>query len=584
MPCCGRRLDGPARPCLACIVLRMCIVQHGREAWHGSMAPPKGCTTTALLIRRVTLWQQSRHSRPCLAPALNHSLAGAGTPEEACARRWLRVQGGAVKCLYFRYGFADWTEDEVPGRDLDGGRLSTLLASLPALTSVSLSVLATLDRGCSAAAILALLAGAARALGRCSSLQQLRLYTFLSGRESDELPEALPRELARAHTLEEVDLRFQVPGGCPPGNTVTFSLAHLVAGLAGLTRLRALSLTAGGVGMEAALPACLSCLAQLTSLTLSGLRGLRCAPGWAHLPALACLAFEHCAFAGNGEAALLGINALVALTSLSVEGCPGLRVLPTSLWRLSQLCSVLHRPRIWDLAGVPRSKLPDAGLPLSGAPCFASLSCLSLTGHDLLVFPPGILTARRLTHLNLSLSCFEQLPEGVSALTALEELHLGRHAAGGGMEVGGTLDARALGSLAGFPCLRSLTFVACSVLLCPSFQAAAAHPRLTRLQLCNSYPDRGPSCGPFLGVVITLLQRGRLGVLELSCSDVTRGSETAGGSVPPWRPWGCRCVMMTTRQCAWSCLCRLVGKLGRLVLCSTACKDMSHGDGDCNCW
>ena len=109
--------------------------------------------------------------------------------------------------------------------------------------------------------------------------------------------------------------------------------------------------------------------------------------------------------------------------------------------------------------------------------------------------------------------CFEQLPEGVSALTALEELRLGRHAAGE-LEIGGSLDARALGSLAGFPNLCELGF-SCCVLICPSFQASAAHPRLKRLQLDTSYPAPGPSCMAFLGFVYDLLQQGRPGVLEL---------------------------------------------------------------------
>jgi len=366
------------------------------------------------------LCQQSRQSRPCLAPALAHSLAGAGTPEEAGARRWLQVQGGAVKCAP---GLAHFVEGEGdakrPGLDLDSGRVSTLLASLPALTSMSLGVHADLDSRPTAAAVRASLAEAARAIGRCSSLQQLCLHSILLAGELDQLPEALARELARAHTLEEVDLWFQVPDFYLPQDwPATFSLAHLVAGLAGLSRLRALSLQVDRLRMEAVLPASVSCLAQLTSLMLSGFDGLRCAPGWARLPALARLAFEYCAFAGGGEAALPGMDSLVVLTSLSVLECAGLRALPTSLWRLSQLCSIVHRPNTWALAGVPCSELPVASLPLSGAPCCASLSCLSLPGHNLPVFPPGILTARRLTHLDLTLSCFEQLPEGVSALTA----------------------------------------------------------------------------------------------------------------------------------------------------------------------
>jgi hypothetical protein len=453
-------------------------------------------------------------------------MAAAGTPEEAGARRWLQAQGGAVKCVRLSHS-VEWEGDaQVPGRDHVGVRLSTLLVSLPALASISLDVDANFHSRPTAAAMRASLAGAARAIGRCSSLQQLRLRAILLAGQPDQLPEALVRELARAHTLIAVDLCFRIPGGHSRRDwPATFSLAHLVAGLAGLSRLRTLSLTADWLRMEAMLPASVSCLAQLTSLTLSGFHGLRCVPGWARLPALARLHFQYCAFAGGGEGALPGMDALVALTSLSVEEChgqqSGLRALPTSLWRLSQLCSVVHLPLHWGLSDVPRSELPVAGLPSCGAPCFASLSRLSLTGHNLPVFPPVILTASRLTHLDLSPSCFEQLPEGVSALTALEELRLGRHAADR-REIGGTLDARALGSLAGFPNLRSLGFATCSVLLCPSFQAAAAHPRLTRLELETSYPVRGLPCMAVLGFVSLTLEQGRPDALELTQS-IVRG-------------------------------------------------------------
>ena len=468
-----------------------------------------------LLKRCVHLCFQSRRSRPHVVHALFHSLAGAGTPEETGARRWLQAQGGAVKCVACWSHFVEWeAEGEIPGRELDGGRVTTLLASLPALTSFGLVMLAEPSRCQSAAGVRAFLAGAVRAIGNCSSLQQLRLRAILLGREPDQLPEALARELARAQTLEEVDLCFEVPGGSQPCRLGTSSLAHLVAGLAGLTRLRALRLTVSKVGMEATLPACVSCLAQLTSLTLSVSDGLRCAPGWARLPALARLAFEYCTFAGDNEAALPGMDALVALTSLSVEECPSLLALPASLWRLSQLCSIVHKTNRWALADVPRSERLGAGLPTIGAPCFASLSSLSLAGQNLLVFPPGILAATRLTSLDLSQCCFEQLPVGVSALIALTELRLGRHAAVD-LEVGGRLDARALGSLAGFPKLRALSFANCCVLFDPSFQAAAAHPCLTRLQLQTSYPGLGASCGAVLAFVITLLLQGRPGVLRL---------------------------------------------------------------------
>jgi len=107
-------------------------------------------------------------------------------------------------------------------------------------------------------------------------------------------------------------------------------------------------------------------------------------------------------------------------------------------------------------------------------------------------------------------------------LTGLEELRLGRLPVRE-VKIGGCLDARALGSLARFPSLRGLEFTNCSVLMCPSFQAAAAHPRLERLQLSASYPAPGPSFLAVMGFVTSLLQRGRPKVLELS-RDVIEGA------------------------------------------------------------
>jgi hypothetical protein len=85
--------------------------------------------------------------------------------------------------------------------------------------------------------------------------------------------------------------------------------------------------------------------------------------------------------------------------------------------------------------------------------------------------------------------------------------------------------ARALGSLAGFPNLYKLSFCKCSVLFCPSFQAAAAHPRLRCLELDTSYPACGPSCQAFLGFATALLQQGRAGVLRVDRSPVMGAGE-----------------------------------------------------------
>ncbi len=470
-------------------------------------------------------------SRPSSVCAHIYSLAAAGTPEEASARRWLQVHGSAVKCVR-HLSIGEDADGDVPVSGLDAERLSNLLASLPALTAIDVLVLRA-DLHCrpTQSAIRAFLAGAARAIARCSSLQHLHLYIHLLGGLAGQLPLSLVRELASVRTVEDVTLSIQAGEADRSDWPATFSLAHLVTGLVGLPRLCKLRLVVRRVCMEATLPACVSRLAQLTSLKLDDFDGLRCEPGWARLPALARLKFEDCVFAGDGEDALPGMDTLVSLTSLKVWGCPSLRVLPAPLWQLPQLRFVSHHGRWprWKVAGVPRGALrgalPAAGMPPGGAPCCASLTHLTLAWRSLRAFPPCILTATRLKHLDLSRCCFGQLPESVSVLTGLEELCLGRHSTGA-MALG-RLDAQALGSLACFPHLRSLSFLKCGVLFSSDFQAAAAHPRLEELELRMAYPENGLSYVAFLGFVYALLQRGRAGMLCLMDSHVSGAGRRA---------------------------------------------------------
>ncbi len=387
------------------------------------------------------------------------ALAAAGTHSGACAWRWLRVQGAAVKHL-----------SGLEAVDRDAERLSILLMSLPALESLSVAKLERAPRCTSPADTAYLLAGSARAIGRCPCLLRLKLDIMLDSRK-DLLPDTFGRDLAGARTLEGLEVAVRCGGVDNLDISPPARISRLVAGLAGLSRLRALTLELQLIRMDAPLPACLSRLAQLTSLRLSGFHGLRCAPGWARLPSLRSLRVDKCSFAANGEVALPGMDALTALTGLELVRSPGL-----------------------------------------------------------LVFPAGIVVMRRLKHLDLSYGGFEHLPEDVSVLTALEELRLGwypgsfeelRHGLYDGHSynglpcIGGSLDARALGSLACFPRLRRLSFYNCCVLFCPSIQAAAVHPCLERLRLHSSYPACGPSWLAFLNFVGSLLQQGRPDALDL---------------------------------------------------------------------
>jgi len=453
----------------------------------------------------------------CAQRAQLTALAAAGTLEGASARRWLRVQGAVVQRLkiFFSidYHYAD--------------RLPILLAGLPAVRSISrLHVRADPDAELprTAAPIRGLLAGVARAVAGCSCLQHLYLAVALAPELADQLPEAFWRVLAGARALEELTLCFSAlwvkRRHAPSAGSVT----HMVTGLAGLPRLRALSLFCEKVCMEATLPACMSCLAQLTCLSLWGLRSLRGAPGWARLPSLASLSFGQCWFAGAREAALPGMDALVSLTSMEIEECPSLRDLPTALVRLTQLRCIRFDDKRWTEASrLRRTEPPAAGVP---AVCFESLVSLSLGCRNLRAFPAGILAATSLTQLCLSSCCFGQLPENMGLLSALQSLQLGRDPAAY-RKIGGELDVQALGSLAAFPDLRHLSFADCRVLFCMNIQAAAAHPRLEMLLLDTSYPAIGASCQAFLGLVTALRQQGRSKVIAClsNCAVEGEGQE-----------------------------------------------------------
>jgi len=414
--------------------------------------------------------------------------------------------------------------------DADAGRLSTLLASLPALEAIgklgrSYGLNLRPHPGAAVAAAQDSLAGAARAIARCSCLRRLDLRIELADKPVDRVSAAFWQYLAEARALEHLKVSILAGVADMHSGLATASASQLITGLAGLTRLRALALKLDIACEEATLPACVSCLVQLTSLGLFGLRGLRCAPGWARLPALESLLINQCVFAADGEDALPGMDALASLTILVIEGCPGLRVLPASLWRLARLRCLTHWAPYDEAL---HDELSGQALPAS-APCFPFLLTVALPGCKLRDWPACVLAMTRLTLLDLSGSCFEQLPEGLSVLTALEALRLGRHPMGY-MQIGGALDARALGSLAGFPALRELSFTGCSVLFCPSFEDAAAHPRLGRLHLDTSYPACGPSCQAFLGCVIALLRQGRADVLRVQNSDVQGAGQQDGQS------------------------------------------------------
>jgi len=126
-------------------------------------------------------WRLCRDAPPC---------AAAGTDAGADAWRWLQVQGGAVK-----------RAPNICVSNEDAEQLALLLLNLPQLEYLNAHLGAS--AGASAAAFAAFLAGAARTIGRCARLQDLRLSITLAAHEWEaRVLEA--RELAEARTLERL--------------------------------------------------------------------------------------------------------------------------------------------------------------------------------------------------------------------------------------------------------------------------------------------------------------------------------------------------------------------------------------------
>jgi hypothetical protein len=477
-----------------------CALKHGPSALHCSRV--LSTHTNISLLHKAGPPGASQPVTP---------TAAAGTPAGAGAWQWLQKQGVTVTSIC---GLAV--------ADTDAERLPVLLASLPALRSIhglgaGSGLTLRPHPEADVAAAQDFLAGAARAVAHCSCLRRLHLIFDLADKPADRVSASFWQYLAKARALENLELIIRSSAADMHHGSATTNVSRVVAGLAGLSRLRKLTLEVPNVCEDAMLPACMSRLVQLTYLSLYG---LRCAPGWARLPALEYLEFGSCVFARDGEQALPGMGALVALTSINLCNCRGLRALPTSLLHLTQLRSLAH----WRTA---RGEPPAASLPAS-APCFASLTDFNLAGLGLPDFPACVPAMTRLVCLDLRDNCFQRLPDAVSVLIALELLYLGRLSGHG--EIGGALDARALGNLACFPNLFSLCFDHCSVLLCPSFQAAAAHTCLQKLELTTAYPACGPSCQAFLGFVSNLLRQGRADVLRVRDSVVQGAGQQDGQS------------------------------------------------------
>ena len=245
-----------------------------------------------------------------------------------------------------------------------------------------------------------------------------------------------------------------------------------------------------GFPKSAVVPAALGQLKALRSLDIHGLCARALEAGCLDLPDLRSLVFERCEF--EGAEALPGVTALQRLTRIKFSGGQGPRFFDPQLTQVPRVQRITFTQDVYldgaDSVAAPPElfKLPaDMGLLRS------LLSHLDISGLRVNSFPCALTQLVVLECLHAHENEFAELPAGITALSRLSELRLGRMMLEKDpLQLNGKrpLDVRALGDLSGFPALRELIFSSCEVMLCPSMLGAVQHASLITLEFCYAHP------------------------------------------------------------------------------------------------
>ena len=190
-----------------------------------------------------------------------------------------------------------------------------------------------------------------------------------------------------------------------------------------------------------------------------------------------------------------------------------------SVWFTRMCLRVVH---LYDGASPGLFRLPaDMGA------LRASLLHLHIGMLGLPRFPLALTQLVALESLDATENHFAELPGGITALSRLTELRLGRvqecnhgftHCSWA------PLDVRALGDLSGFPALRKLTLKDCQAMLCPSLLGAVRHASLANLCFDSAHP--APECAPMVLQLSWELRRLRRGSV-VTCA-LESGYHTGG--------------------------------------------------------
>ena len=383
----------------------------------------------------------------------------------ACAaRRWLARSAAGVKLIH---GYANVKA------------CASLVSCLPALEDVSL-VLCLLIRdnlGC-----------LLEALARCPRLRALDLSVECFARSEGDggLPWPFPyvSAFAKLSSLTKLSLAFDE-------EPCTF--ADVVGALLPLTSLVELDLS---LRQPAVVPAALGHFKLLQSLTLSGFSPCVLEAGCLHLPSLLSLDFDECIFEENALV-LPGVAALQSLTRIEMTGDEGPRFFDRGLVQLPGL------KRLVLSCGMPDDDDNHDGvefigpaqllrLPADMGLLSSSLLHLDISGLTLAQFPLALMQLVALEGLHADGNELDELPAGITALSRLKELKLGRVQCSDNhlqLDEKCPLNAVALGDLSSFPALCKLTFSFCEIKLCKSLLGGAVrHPSLACIFLHFAHP------------------------------------------------------------------------------------------------
>ena len=259
---------------------------------------------------------------------------------------------------------------------------------------------------------------------------------------------------------------------------------------------------------------------------LTGLRSLAirmhleaCAidPWCFNLPELLTLTFVGCHL--HDADMLPNFTALPSLTRIEFSGCKGR---PACVQHV--LAQLVHLPRLQHcVLGAENCALACAwllpellGLPLDVGSLCSTLLRLDVSGLTLPLFPLVLTQLAALERLEASGNDFAEVPAGITALSRLTELTLGRYACfasfGDPLYEMHPLDAVALGDLSAFPALRKLTIAFCKVRLCLSMPSSAMRlASLNSIVFKFAYP--APECMQMVLQLSRELRRSSVSVL-----------------------------------------------------------------------